>query len=215
MTAAAEQLDKRLVALRAASGLFHQAARGWMDPALHRVLADIAAQRGAAAWSDYGVVVASDYEDLNEATDYTATVNGSHTATVAFRGRRTNSHARGQLIRQMTLRRAGRPPRRTEEQKVLMDGFADYYVTVWCSDTLTDPDSMEAGIIVDLEALRALPPPTRQRMEHSALSNVPFVGFDAAALIAHDVVPECYPNEEYFDRFRIVTVIPGQEVLPV
>jgi hypothetical protein len=92
-------------------------------------------------------------------------------------------------------------PGKREYDKVLAGRSGDFYVTVWCSGIGTDDAGMEAAIIVDLNALRAIPPVRRRKMEIPGRSNVPFVGIDAAALIAHDCCPAIYPSIEYFASF--------------
>lgn len=200
-------LDDTLSAFKAKSGAFYAIARPWVDAALKRILKEDAMRRGAT-WDDFEVVVASDREDLEFVTDYRATLRASHVARVAFRGRDVaRSSTNGRAIRQMTLRKAGAVGHR-EYDKVFDGGHGDYYVTCWVSGMV-----VEAAVIVDLWAFRQLPPVIRRRMEHDAMSNVPFVGYDAAALIAHDLTRAVYPDLDYFTQHIAEPQIRGQEAL--
>jgi len=166
---------------------FWAAARDWTTAAL----ADVAAR-------SFDVAVTGDREDIR------FEAHGDARAVVVFRGRdAARSTIRGTPIRQMTLRQAGGVGRR-EYDRVLA-GRGDYYVTAWFA---VDPVvELESAVIVDLAALRNVLAPVRRRMEHGGMSNVPFVGYDASALIAHGLTVAAYPDAGYFDRF-----VPGREI---
>lgn len=199
-------VDAKLPAMRARSAAYLAIVEPWIEEEMARILTEDTASRGFTA-ADYTITATEDRDDLAFPVDYRASMTNTRTAGVAFRGRdveRTKS--RGRPIRQMTLRRAGRRGH-TEEERIL-SGAGDYYVTVWMAGM-----TLAAGIIVDLAAFRALPPRVRGRLEHPAMSNVPFVGYDAAALIAHGCVRAAYPDVEYFTTFGAPAPIEGQEAL--
>lgn len=205
-------IDQQLAAMRAKSDVYRMLADPWLVSEVHRIMAEDAAAEGTAGY-DFDIITASDHEDLNLATDYVTTVTATRHAAIAFRGRDVGSHSHGQRVRQMTLR-VGRHADRGEYAKVYA-GHADYFATVWCADIRTDARRFEAGAIVDLEVLRSMPPVERRRLERPGFSNVSFVGYDIASLIAHDAVRAAYPSEEYFTPYamRPDPIIPGQESL--
>jgi hypothetical protein len=184
--------NDRLDRYRKRSAEYADAAAGWVNAEMSRVLIE------DGRTPTFDLIVASEAEDLTEATDYRARLTTD--VAVAFRGRDPDRClVQGHPVRQMTIRRAGQPPNR-EYDKILA-GFGDYFVTVWCP--LSDLGNREfaAGIIVDLDAFRAIPPVIRARMEEDNISNVPFTGYDAAALIAHGVVRAVAPDAAYFAAY--------------
>lgn len=202
---------------KANSERFMKIAAPWVDHEMKRIMAEDASAMGVERFDTYTLVVASDREDLEFATDYNATVSATHHAAVGFRGRdAARCFAHHQPVRQMTLRCSGRDGNR-EIDKVINRGNGDFYVTVWCEEINTKDAYLGAGIIVELAALRAMPPVARRRMEDPGMANVPFVGYDAATLIGHGMVRAAYPDEDYFTPFAVpvpqAPVIPGQEAL--
>lgn len=209
-------VDETYQALRAKGEVLYEVARPWVEGELEQIVQDDAVARGLS-FATFDVRVASDHEDMVLATDYVVTATAQWVASVAVRCRDVDrSRRRGYPIRQMTLRQKGTRGNR-EYDKVLGLGprgqrigpaMGDYYATLWFSGL-----TLDSAIIVDLARLRGLAPDHLMRLEVPGMSNVPFVGYDAAALIAHGTVRAAYPDPAYFGQFVPAAGIPGQGVL--
>lgn len=178
----------------AASDAYFTAYKGWILGALGYA---VGTQTPGAA--PVGTLrQATEHEDMHLGADYVYTNPPAPDVRFAFRGReasRCRDH--GREVRQLTLRQAGTIGFR-EYDKVYA-GMGRFYVVVWAGAER----QLEAGVLVDLEALRGIAPHLREEMEYPSRSNVPFVGYDVADLIAHDAVPVAYPSPLYFAQYGL------------